>query len=249
MKNFLSIVGTLCLLACANTASQKSKPVQPANDTLVTQQPIFTKTSDADFVGSGNNPVKWQVEINFADSIRFITEDGVRLGIALNQCTKTETEQKVTYYNAKNNFTVERYFKPCGNEANVTCSFLNKTFTGCGAYEVNSGLDGTWLLEKYNGKIVLSTSFAQLPEIKLNTKTQTINGNDGCNQFGGTMQVKGKEIVFSNLMATERYCENMELANIIQQKVSNKPLNYFFKQDKLHFYLIDDGMLIFKKKR
>jgi heat shock protein HslJ len=249
MKTLFSIISVLCLLACANTASQKSKPVQPEDNTITAQKPVFTNTSDADFVGSGNQPVNWQVEINFADSIRFITEDGVRLGVALNQCAKTETEQKITYYNAKNNFTVERYFKPCGSEANITCTFLNKKFTGCGAYEVNSALDGTWLLEKYNGKIVLSTSFAQLPEITLSTKKLTINGNDGCNQFGGTMQIKGKEIVFNNLMATERYCENMELANIIQQKVSNKSLNYFFKQDKLHFYLSDDGLLIFKKKR
>ena len=87
-------------------------------------------------------------------------------------------------------------------------------------------------------------------EGKIDIQKGIISGHDGCNNFGGRITIEGNRISFGNLYQTKVYCEknNVAFEKIIQENVSGKVASYYFKEDKLYLYLLDDSLLVFKKK-
>lgn len=96
-----------------------------------------------------------------------------------------------------------------------------------------------WVLEKLNGDPVnLSMAELEMPFIKLNASEGTINGNSGCNSFGGNYLLSDKKTIqISQIKATLRHCEDLGIESVFMSnlkkaktfKVSKKELS--FKDD------------------
>lgn len=98
-------------------------------------------------------------------------------------------------------------------------------------------LDTKWVLTKLNGDLVnLTSPELEQPFINLTAKDNGVNGNGGCNTFGGTFSLKEKQgIEFSQILATMRYCEDHGIENIFMGNLQ-----------KASTYTISDAELTFR---
>lgn len=68
----------------------------------------------------------------------------------------------------------------------------------------NETLAGEWHLQPV---LASDTSSGRIPSLNFNFKTNRVNGNTGCNSFGGTFVVKGQSLNFSrNMISTKMAC-------------------------------------------
>ncbi len=84
-------------------------------------------------------------------------------------------------------------------------------------------------------------SLATIPTMKFDFALKKVNGNAGCNDYGGSMSMDGNKIKFSKFRATEMYCDNMnieqkflsKLAKVDYFKVENSQLEMYNQFDEL----------------
>ncbi len=64
-----------------------------------------------------------------------------------------------------------------------------------------------WILESFPKEKQLEKPIEKSSYFTINKEKNEINGNTGCNSFGGGVNIQGDKITFINLFQTERYCE------------------------------------------
>ena len=75
------------------------------------------------------------------------------------------------------------------------------TLTACNGGS-SASIEGQWKLVSYN-----QTPAVADVETSIEFKDGQVNGNVGCNGFGGSYTVSGDTITFSPMMATLMFCE------------------------------------------
>lgn len=212
--------------------------------------------SGIDFLAEGNQPSNWILTINYDDTVRFTADDGLALKFAYNQLKKDENEERRIFTVAlkSGNITIKINEKICTvttikevfkKEVNVV--FNNKTYSGCGKFLADENLNAKWLLEKIENTPVVLNEYNRLPEININIVEGTVSGNDGCNSIRGKIEVQGKRIKFYQILSTKMGCNKKSIEKIITAQISGQIVSYYFKDGKLHLYLPDDSLMIFKK--
>lgn len=93
-----------------------------------------------------------------------------------------------------------------------------------------SPLKGTkWILVEMMGKPITTSQDGKNIYVYLDTKENRINGNSGCNGFGGNYELTdGNRIAFSKMMGTMMACADMETETQflkLMQTVDNYNLN------------------------
>jgi heat shock protein HslJ len=108
-----------------------------------------------------------------------------------------------------------------------------------------------WALEAIDGQIVErpdENDRMQTPSIEINLTEMRIMGNDGCNNFFGSVKnIEDDELTFGPLGATMKMCFNMDIPNKFNSAI-NKVSKY--KIENLKLYLFDEKeseLLRFKK--
>lgn len=95
----------------------------------------------------------------------------------------------------------------------LTFSCTSKIKKGAAADEVNISINDIWVLEKIGDKDI-NTQLPprqKRPQIELHVKEMKIQGNDGCNSIGGSIEkISAKELKFGPLMGTKMACPDME---------------------------------------
>ena len=246
----------LFLFGCNST---KKIPVSSASNNNNMQQAKDLKNlqqSGIDFLAEGNQPSNWILTINYDDTVRFTADDGLALKFAYNQLKKKENEERriLTVALKSGNITIKINEKICTvttikevfkKEVNVV--FNNTTYSGCGKFLADENLNAKWLLEKIGNTPVVSNEYNRLPEININIVEGTVSGNDGCNSIRGKIEVQGKRIKFYQILSTKMGCNKKSIEKIITAQISGQIVSYYFKDGKLHLYLPDDSLMIFKK--
>lgn len=100
--------------------------------------------------------------------------------------------------------------------------------------------DSTGLTEKYwklteiNGKPVKADStFMKEPHVIFKTAENQVNGNGGCNGFGGQYELKSpNRIKVGNLVSTQMACPALEIENQFTKALESAD-NYFVNGDTL----------------
>jgi len=128
-----------------------------------------------------------------------------------------------------------------------SCSTQNKSDnTKVSKKEVNtettdivSQLHDIWALEEIsNQKIEELGEFARRPQLEIFVKDMLVAGNDGCNQFSGSIkELNENQIILGPLIGTKMACENMNISNkfnIALSKVTN------YKREGLKLFLLDN---------
>ena len=252
---YFTVILMISLFGCNNTKnipSNKSTQQQKVQ----TKELNILQQSGVDFLADGNVPTNWNLSINLDDTVRFSAEDGLALKFAYNQLRKNETDSKKIYTVAlkSGNVMIEVTDKICTvttiretYKKEVTVKFNNTTYSGCGKFLADLNLNGKWLLEKIGFTPIVVAEYNKIPELNINIAEGTVSGNDGCNGIRGNIEVQGKRIQFSQLAGTKMACNKKSIGKIIAAQMNGQLVSYYFKDGKLHLYLPDDSLLIFKK--
>ena len=256
-KILISLLAAACVAACK--APQKNAAVTPAaiaekNKEATEANAMLQKGTD--FYAVGNTPANWSLEMNYNDTIRFAAEDGLALKFAFNQMKKeTVAGHNLFSVNTRGGnagiditdgtctvSTIRKVFNKL-----VSFTFNGKTYTGCGNFLADNNLNNKWLLNKIDNTFIQPGDYNRVPTLQFDLEKQTVNGNDGCNTIGGKIEVQGNRIKFSAMISTKMACMKKNIESIISTQVSDKFVNYYFKNGKLYLYLPDDSLLVFKK--
>ena len=256
MKTMLFFfLATCVILSCNNTKNL------PANTSVTKRIEQTTENkelqqSGVDLLAEGNIPTNWKLSINYDDTVRFSAEDGLALKFAYNQLKKSGSDEKkvLTVALKAGTVTIDITEKICAvttiREAykkEVTVKFNSTTYSGCGKFLADANLNGKWLLEKIDLTPIVVAEYNKIPEMNIDITEATVNGNDGCNSLKGKIEVQGNRIQFFQLAGTKMGCNKKSIDKIIAAQINNQLVSYYFKDGKLHLYLPDDSLLIFKK--
>nr|WP_315155810.1 META domain-containing protein [uncultured Flavobacterium sp.] len=91
----------------------------------------------------------------------------------------------------------------------------NSTFlSGCGNYITDSRLHDIWVLEQLNGQKVSPADFSkELPNLEINSSTNTFMGFAGCNRMNGTIFFERGLLRFTNTVTTRMACSDNNKEN------------------------------------
>jgi heat shock protein HslJ len=253
----LVLLVCMCVYACK--PSQKSA-IKKANDSFNK----FVKNKDEkimfekgiDFFAEGNQPSNWNIQMDYDDTVRFIADDGLSLKFAYNQLKKDiYIDRSIFTTKLKaGNISITILEKDCTVptkkevfKKEVQFNFNDNIYTGCGKYLADNTLNNKWILEKIGSTIINAKEYNRIPLFELDIEKKRLTGNDGCNTIGGNIEVQGSRIKFGNMMGTKMGCAKKSIENIISNLINNNIASYYFKEEKLYLYLIDDSLLVFKK--
>lgn len=92
-----------------------------------------------------------------------------------------------------------------------------------------------WRLMELNGRSVEGSGAMRNPHLSLDGVRKRVSGNDGCNSYTGTYELKSKgAIKFGPLASTEMFCEGDTISNSYYQALE-KVENYQVKGTELIF--------------
>ena len=99
-------------------------------------------------------------------------------------------------------------------------------------------LHDIWALEEIsNTKIEEIDKFIRRPILELYVKEMRVVGNDGCNQFSGTIkELTNNSILFSTLMGTRMACKDMGISDKFNTAMSEVTA---YKREGLKLILLD----------
>ncbi len=257
MKTLLLFILILIFVGCTSTKNiLVKKPTTVGNQIEQTGEIKNLQQTGVDFFAQGNQPSNWTLTMNYDDTVRFSAEDGLALKFAYSQLKKVVNDERkrFTITLKSGNVQIEILEKICTVttmrevfKKEVSISFNNIKYTGCGKFLADNNLQGKWLLEKIGYTPIVPTGYRIVPQLNLDIVEGVISGNDGCNSIKGKIEVQGKRIQFSKLSVTKTKCNKKNIEKIIAAEVNDQIVSYYFKEGKLYLYLPDDSLLIFRK--
>ena len=251
------VIFLLVINAACNSAKNATKTINNSQEQLEANRVSKRMLDEGiDFVAEGTEPSFWKLTINYDDTARFVSADGLALKIAFNQLKKTTSVDKIIFTGTKKEGTIviSIFNKSCSIPTQkevytkeVTFLFNTILYKGCGKFLVSDLLNGKWELEKIGNELINKNDYKQIPIFIFNINKINLNGNDGCNNFFGEVEVVGKRIQFYDLIFDKKNCSKKSIIDIINKKIKSQLVDYYFKNGKLYLYLIDDSILVFKK--
>lgn len=109
----------------------------------------------------------------------------------------------------------------------------------------NAELEGTWHLVRYGAPNQPTTALPGV-ETFFELKDGRLNGNVGCNSFGGEYKLGTDVITFSAIMSTEMYCEQTsgQEQAVLGMLAPDVPLSYTLDGDRLTITAPDGTAMI-----
>lgn len=202
--------------------SLKDKPNDPTNPTVEYQQQQENMEQDIYFRAVGNEP-EWSLKI----SGKMIMFASLKPGFESLDAPVVNPERAMdanarmyTLTTASGKMNVEIRQQSCTNSMSgaispyvVTVNISRQgdtgftTFNGCGYYITDYRLHDIWVLEEINGEKVNPADFnKELPNIEINSTTNTFMGFAGCNQINGTIFFENGLLRFTNIASTRMFC-------------------------------------------
>jgi uncharacterized membrane protein len=244
------------LFSCNSTKKSQYAPRIITNTpSIQLKQNNVMQQNGVDFFAEGNEPALWKMEMNLDDSVKFSSTDGLFIVSAYNQLSLDDQIDKKVFTKKNKNDEIQIVLnnKKCTLEnysntytKQVEFKFNNIVYKGCGNYLSNPLLENEWQLYQIEGKYV-DEKFTTVPLMKINLKKGSFTGNDGCAPINGNIEVQGDRINFGQIAMSNNSCNTNNIKTILQEKVSDRLVNYYFKDGYLFLYLIDDSLLKFKK--
>lgn len=113
--------------------------------------------------------------------------------------------------------------------------------------DVEPELEGNWILEKLNERIIKNTSSYKTPTIEIEPSSGRLLGNSGCNKYwGGIKQLGGNQVDVFLIEKTKLSCPEADLEVEYLEALTAAILNYKISEEKLLLFN-DEVTLIFEK--
>jgi heat shock protein HslJ len=186
-----------------------------------------------DFTAQGATP-NWTLDIDFAKTIRFQTQNGPLLTSAVPKSQRDPSGNgivfdapliaDVTGSASRSAATTRRegrlkvVISPvvCWDNRTsqtyaygVTIETNGQRYSGCGTFlNGMSRLNSQWVLETYRGQRLHAEQFVnrQIPTLDINLKENRLQGFTGCNTLNGQVKADGDNVRFEALSTTRRAC-------------------------------------------
>ena len=103
-------------------------------------------------------------------------------------------------------------------------------------------LNDIWAVTRV-GELTIDKSTLQIPQLEISIKSMQIMGNDGCNNFRGSIEILNESMMkFGPIMSTKKLCLDMTIPNAFNANISDVRS---FKRESLKLTLFDkDGVAI-----
>lgn len=253
MKYLLAYFLLACLVSCQTTATISQKNIDIAKYSSKLPDSLSAlEAAGIDFYANGNNPVEWQLKANFDKNIYFKSGDGIEFNttaIGAEMPSATALTYNVNTPMGFMKITIENENCTTQGSKKTTVLLQEKEYTGCGKYLYDYHINDYWILESFGSQQANASDFKKgLPYLLFNPTEKKITGNDGCNNFSMPFELQGKRIKFGQITGAEKSCKNNSVALLFKNKLSQHFAGYYFKNERLYLYLIDDSILIFKKR-
>jgi heat shock protein HslJ len=258
--NKIAIAFMLCMCMNACKSSQKSniqKSNKAFNESLANKEEKNMLLNGIDFFAEGNTPANWTLTMDYDDTVRFNADDGLTLKIAFNQLKKDINKEQSIFTKTTTNgdISITVLNKNC-SLANTKEIFRKETtvrfntiiYSGCGKFLADNLLNNKWIVERIGNTIVYATEFNATPFFEFDLSKSRVSGNDGCNNFGATIEIQGSRIKFEQFIQTQMGCNKKSIDKLIAEKLNNNFASYYFKDGKLYLYLIDDSIVVLRKE-
>lgn len=246
------------LLACNGFSNKKAPlykiPEAPKNILTPVLQNQFN--TGVDFTAAGKTIANWRLEMNFDDSIKFVTQNGLSFTIpamrpeimpdsSLVFTSAISLGKVIIKIGAGNCNNVQTFNEALARKCIVTIGSI--TYNGCGQFLFNKELEGKWELQQYKAEKITKANFKNgIPYLKFTILNNKLTGFDGCNTISGAAEIQGKRIKFSSIASTKKLCNQILLPNLFSI-LENQLTGYKVVNELLYLYLIDDSVLILKK--
>lgn len=210
-----------------------------------------------DFRATGNEPF-WNIQIDFDKEMRFSVLDGDSIRMPVPEMEQdTSSSARLLEAEAESGaVNVALYPTGCMDTMSgevfthrVVVETGKKTFYGCGNY-INDRfkLHDFWVLHSLNGTpLNQQDTLRQQPALQFDLTKNSVAGNTGCNQLGGTVSVRDDSLSFSQLITTKMACEDMmELESQFLNALSEVNRFHFSNED-LFLFQDEDTLMILRR--
>lgn len=256
MRSILISGVWLFLAGCKSSQSAINKEARPLPPPVLAENLLQKQLNGVDFFAKGSVPASWTVEMDFGNIIRFKSLDGNDINSSAvspvqqagntvsytSRSTHGEMKILVSGEGCTDALSGEKYNKK------VVVTVNDKRYEGCGQYLFDAALEGKWVLEKINNRVLISSDFSKgLPEFIFELGRNKFSGHDGCNMISSNLEVLGNKIKFSPFAGTKMACPNTKPENNFLHLVSDHTVDYYFKDGQLYLYLPDDSIIVFRR--
>lgn len=214
---------------------------------------FYTKKWDMGiaFYAIGNDS-KWTLDIRKSSNMIFIDPSGVSFEFPTVEPLASIDSNTLGYRSMtdENEIIIQLVEQECTNGASderlaykVHLKFKQKRdkefkeFAGCGNIVPDHSLNGNWTIVKVNDKYINPDSFPdKTPQITIDLFHEKFWGNDGCNNFNGTVKYKMGQLIFGPAASTLMACPNDEVSIEIMKSISEKNLTYDLSNELIFYH-------------
>lgn len=109
-------------------------------------------------------------------------------------------------------------------------------------------LNDIWALERIQGELLSLEEGMVRPQLEIYLRDMKLMGNDGCNQFFGSIKtLSADSIAFGPIAGTRKFCQEMNLPDRFNLKMSQVS-HYKINNLALHFFDLEgEEVLVFRK--
>jgi heat shock protein HslJ len=111
-------------------------------------------------------------------------------------------------------------------------------------------LDGTWMLTTFNKETIETTDAYKIPTLKIAADEGEVIGNAGCNEYSGTIEVKGdKKVNIQAERVSELDCPESSLEDDFLKAINAEGLAYKIQDETQLIFYTDNITMMFEKSR
>lgn len=111
-------------------------------------------------------------------------------------------------------------------------------------------MDGTWILTTFNKEIIETSDAYKIPTLKIEADEGKVIGNAGCNQYTGSIVVKGdKQVNIKAKRVSELDCPGTSLEDDFLKAITAEDLAYRIQDDNQLIFYTDSTTIMFKKSK
>lgn len=246
------LCGFILLSSCNFFLSKKKKTIKEQKQlTYIDSSLTLQLKNGVDFFATGTVPENWTLTMDFDKSFNFKSASGVSFQCPPISDYKDSIEKYIVFKASTKNQPFNIVLSNHWNQkkSTVIVQIDRITYNGTGESIYDFRLHNTWTLEKLDNEILSKSMFKNgFPTLTFNLFSQKMKGFDGCNGLGSDIKILGNRIQFSPIFSTLKACEGIATEKLKTNLLNNQLVEYYFKDDRLILYLINDSRLTFKKK-
>jgi heat shock protein HslJ len=248
VKNIFYILCLLVLVESCKSAKKITRTAAPVAKVETTDKMRIDarKWKDGiDFYAVGNES-DWSVDIDQQNEIRFSTKDGDKLIFFKNdvnwlsdmEYSFTASDEAVEFsFNAREqecseSIPAKQFAYSVTINVNLKGESKKTTYTGCGSFVPDYGLDGKWKLEQLGNEKAIGTDFyGKIPVFTFDMEKLQFGGSSGCNMISGKIIMGPGKLRFDQFISTKMACKQGKEGELKQALDATR--FYLLEVDKL----------------